>query len=116
MEDLAAKVEQATLETVKKNAHCSLTEVMKGWHAKGKIGDNCPKVLMATPCAVPDHKPVSGKGIFCLLGDSLATTRAEIVKYEAEKALQGPKGCGYLGCKSSFFDSLGCYNTITLRS
>ena len=66
MEDLAAKVEQATLETVKKNAHCSLTEVMKGWHAKGKIGDNCPKVLMATPCAVPDHNPQSGKGFFCL--------------------------------------------------
>ena len=39
MEDLAAKVEQATLETVKKNAHCSLAEVMKWWHANGKIGE-----------------------------------------------------------------------------
>ena len=31
MENLAAKVEQATLETVKKNAHCSLAEVMEAW-------------------------------------------------------------------------------------
>ena len=67
---------------------------MKEWHAKGKIGDNFPKVLMATPCAVPDHKPVSGKALFCLLGDRLATTRAEIVKSEPEKALEAPKGCG----------------------
>ena len=110
MEELAAKVEQATLENVKKNAHSSLTEVNKGWNSKGKMGDNCPKVLMATPCAVPDHKPVPGKGFFCLLGDRLAQTRSETVNSEPEKALEGPKGCGYLGCKSSFFDSLGCCN------
>ena len=81
MENLAVKVEQATLETVKKNAHCSLPGVMEGWKVKDQIGDNCPRVMMATPCAVPDHKPVNGKGFFCLLGDSLATTRAEVVKY-----------------------------------
>ena len=93
MEELAARVEQATLN----NAHSSLTEVMKGWNAMGKIGDNCPKVLMATPCAVSDHKPVPGKGFFCLLGDRLAQTRAETVKSEPEKALEGPKGCSEQG-------------------
>ena len=56
-----------------------------------------------------DHKPVNGNGYFVLPGDCLATTRSEVVKYEPWKALQGPKGCGYLGCKSSFFDSIGCY-------
>ena len=83
MENLAANVEQATLETVKQNghAHCSLVEVMEGWKVKGQIGDNWPRVLMATLCVVPDHTPVNGKGFFCLLGDSLATTRAEVVKY-----------------------------------
>ena len=55
MEELAARVEQATLNNVKKNAHSSLTEAMKSWNAKGKISDNCPNVLMALPCAVPDH-------------------------------------------------------------
>ena len=75
MEELAARVEQATLNNVKKNAHISLTEVMEGWNANGKIGDNFPKVLMAIPCAVPDHKPAPGKGYFCLLGERLAQTR-----------------------------------------
>ena len=34
---------------------------------------------------------------------------SELVKYKPWEALQGPKGCGYLGCKSSFYDSIGCY-------
>ena len=92
MEELAARVEQATLNNVKRNAHSSLTEVNKGWNSKGKMGDNCPKVLMATPCAVPDHKPVPGKEFICLLGDRLAQTRSEIVKFEPEKALEGLQG------------------------
>ena len=29
--------------------------------------------------------------------------------YSVVEALQGPKGCSYLGCKSSFYDSIGCY-------
>ena len=69
---------------------------------------------MAIPCAVPDHKPVPGKGFFCLLGDMLAQTRSEIVKFEPEKALDGPKGCGYLGSKSTFNDSYVII-MITLR-
>ena len=82
---------------------------MEGWKIKGQIGDNCPRSLMATPCAVAEHTPVDGKGYFVLPGDCLAATMSEVVKYEPWKALQGPKGCGYLGCKSSFYDSIGCF-------
>ena len=109
MDDLTAQVEQATLDAVKKNAHCALAEVMEGWKIKGQIGDNCPRSLMGPPCAVADHKPVNGKGYFVLPGDCLAATRSEVVKYEPWKALQGPQRCGYLGCKSSFYGSIGCF-------
>ena len=95
---------------MKKDAHSSLADVMEGWNGKGKIGDNCLKVVMAIPCAVPDHKPMPGKGFFRLLGDRLAQTKSEIVKIEPEKTLEGPKGYGCLECKSTFYDSLGCYN------
>ena len=59
---------------------------------------------MAIPCAVPDHKPVPGKGYFCLLGDRLAQTRSEIVKYEPEKALSGPVGLGIWAVKPRFMN------------
>ena len=54
----------------------ALADVMEGWKGEGQIGDNCPKVVMAIPCAV------TGKGYFFILGDGLAQTRSEIVKYE----------------------------------
>ena len=68
MDNLTAQVEQATLDAVKKNAHCALAEVMEGWKIKGQIGDNCPRSLMGTPCAVAEHTPVDGKGYFVLPG------------------------------------------------
>ena len=58
-EQLAARVEMANLDSVKKDAHMALADVMEGWKGEGKTGDNCPKVVMAIPCAVPDHKPTS---------------------------------------------------------
>ena len=59
VDELAARVEQANLDSVKKDAHMALADVMEGWKGEGKTGDNCPKVVMAIPCAVPDHKPTS---------------------------------------------------------
>ena len=103
VEELAARVEQANLDSVKNDANMALADVMKGWKREGKTGDNCPKVVMVIPCTVTDHKPVAGKGYFCILGDTPAQTRSEFVKYEPEVALSGPEGCGYLGCKARFF-------------
>ena len=48
----------------------ALADVMEGWKGEGKIGDNCPKEVMAIPCAVTDHRPVAGKGYFCFLGET----------------------------------------------
>ena len=83
---------------------------MLGWKGEGKVGDNCKKVVMTIPCAVKDHRPVDGKGYFCTLGERVVQTRSEILKSDPEVALSGPVGCGYLGCKATFFESLGCYN------
>ena len=104
VEQLSARVEQANLDSVKKDTHMALANVMEGWKGKGKIGDNCPKVVLVIPCTVTDHKPVAGKGYFCILGDTPAQTRSEFVKYEPEVALTGPAGCGYFGCKARFLN------------
>ena len=55
---------------------------MEGGKVKGQIGDNCPRSLMGTPCAVADHKPVNGKGYFVLPGDCLQASMSELVKHK----------------------------------
>ena len=62
---------------------------------------------MATPCSVVEHPP--GKGYFVLPGDCLQASMSELVKHKPWVVLQGPRGCGYLGCKSSFYDSIGSF-------
>ena len=106
VEQLAEQVEQANMDEEVKVTHEALTEVMKGWKGEGKVGDNCPKLMMVTPCSVKDHHPVEGKGYFCCLVERVAQTRSEIIKGDPEAALSGPVICGYLGCKSSFFQAV----------
>ena len=65
---------------VVKVTHEELAEVMLGWKGEGKVGDNCPKLIMTIPCSVKDHQPVEGKGYFCLSGERVAQTRSEIIK------------------------------------
>ena len=81
----------------------ALADVMEGWKGEGKIGDNCPKVVMAIPFAVIDHRPVLCKGYFCSLGERVPQTRSEILKSDPEVSLYGPLECGNLGCKAAFF-------------
>ena len=64
---------------------------------------------MATPCSVVEHPPVDGKGNFFLPGDCLQASMSELVKHKTWVVLQGPRGCGYLGCKLSFYDSIGYF-------
>ena len=64
---------------------------------------------MATTCSVAEHPPVEGKGYFVLSGDRLQASMSELVKHKPWVVLQGPRGCGYLGCKSSFYDSIGSF-------
>ena len=53
---------------------------------------------------------MEGKGYFCCLGKRVAQTRSEIIKGDPEAALSGLVGCGYLGCKATFFQAVQCYN------
>ena len=34
-------------------------DVMLGWKGEGKMGNNCPKVIMTIPYAVKDHRPIA---------------------------------------------------------
>ena len=87
-----------------------MSEVIKGWNGVGKVGDNCPELLMVIPGLVKDHLPVEGKGHFYCLGKKVAQTRSEIIKKDPLTALDVLVGCGYLGCKAKFFQALLCYN------
>ena len=60
MEQLAARVEQDNNDSVQKDTHMALADVMEGWKGEGKIGDNCPKVVMMIPCVVTGQYPVRG--------------------------------------------------------
>ena len=53
---------------------------------------------------------MEGNGYFCCFGERVAKTRSEFIKGDPEAALSGPVGCAYLGCKSSFFQAVQCYN------
>ena len=64
---------------------------------------------MATTCSVVEHPPVEGKGYFVLPGDRLQASTSELVKSKPWVVLKGPKGCGYLGCRSSFYESIGSH-------
>ena len=110
MEQLAERVEQANIDKVPKVTHEALADVMLGWKGEGKVGDNCPKVVMTIPCAVIDHRPVPGKGYFCTVGERVAQTKSEILKSDPEVALSGPWGAAIWAVKLPFLKSLGCYN------
>ena len=58
VEQLAERVEQANMADVVKVTHEALAEVMLGWKGEGKVGDNCPKLIITIPCSVKDHRPV----------------------------------------------------------
>ena len=39
----------------------------------------------------------------------------ELIKSNPAQALRGEKGCGYKGCKDTFFDSIGAFNELHPR-
>ena len=106
---MSIQVEQTNLDVAKKSPNCALEEIMEGWKIKGSAGDTCPRSLMATACSVVEHPPVEGKGYFVLPGDRLQASMSELVKSKPWVVLKGPKGCGYLGCRSSFYESIGSH-------
>ena len=106
---LTCQVEQTNLEAAKKSPYCALEDLMESWKEKGSAGDTCPRTLMVTACSVVEHPPVQDKGYFVLPGDRLQASLSERVKTKPSEVLRGPKGCGYQGCRSNFFESIGAY-------
>ena len=100
---LTMQVEQTNLEIAKQSPNNALDDIMEGWKVKGAPGDTCPRSLMATACSVVEYPPAVGKGYFVLPGDRLQASMSELVKSKPWEFLKGPKGCGYWGCRSSFF-------------
>ena len=64
---------------------------------------------MGTACSVATHTPVQGKGYFVLPEDRLQAGLSKLIKSKPGDFLRGPKGCGYQGCRSNFFESIGAF-------
>ena len=115
VESLTNAVEQTNLETTERNPYLEFEDMMESWTVKGAAGDTCPRTLMGTACSVTTHTPAPGKGYFVLPGDKLQAGLTELIKSNPAQALRGEKGCGYQGCKSSFFESIGAFNDLYPR-
>ena len=109
VDNLAAKVQESSLDP-DCNAMCE--EMIVSWALKGAAGESCPKILLMTPCGTKGHTPVIGKpgepgmGYFYLAGEKLSAGLVEQIKSDPAVALKGERGCGYKGCRSTFWESL----------
>ena len=116
VESLANAVEQTNLDNTERSPercpYLMCEDMMETWTVKGVAGDACPKTLMMTACGTKKHTPAPGKGYFCLAGDKLQAGLTELIKSNPAQALRGERGCGYKGCKSSFFESIGASNDL----